>query len=304
MLNQPRKKLVVKVKGGLGNQLFCYAAAKRLSHINNCDLVVDHISGFARDRKYKREYELGNFTISSRLANNLERMEPMGRLRRSISKSISKKKHFEDRRYIFQEQTGFDKRLLNMKISQTSYIEGFWQSEKYFHDIEDVIKDEFNILGDIPHDYRQMENAINNKNAVMMHVRWFNAKNSNTQSSNMSKNYYKNAIEHMSKQVQDPTFFLFSDDIDAAYANYKDFKVDLVPVSNYLDNTVPHLDLWAMSLCKHHILANSTFSWWGAWLSKSTNKTVICPKIKMQGGDKYEASWNFDGLIPESWIKM
>ena len=136
-------KVIVRILGGLGNQLFCYAAARRLALVNDAELVLDTVSGFTYDRVYRRQYQLDHFNIPCRKATPTERLEPFGRLRRWLLRTWNRRLPFEKRSYIFQEGLDFDPRLLEFKPRGTVYLEGYWQSEKYFKDVEDIIRQEF-----------------------------------------------------------------------------------------------------------------------------------------------------------------
>src|SRR3979490_2538771 len=127
--------LVARVLGGLGNQLFCYAAARRLALVNDAELVIDDVTGFARDRQYRRQYALDHFTIPVRKATPQERLEPFERYRRGMMKWLSRRQPFAERSYVEQEGVDFDERLLALKIKGTLYLEGLWQGESYFKDV-------------------------------------------------------------------------------------------------------------------------------------------------------------------------
>jgi len=120
-------KIIARIKGGLGNQLFCYAAARRLALVSNAELVIDDVTGFIRDRQYRRKYALDTFPISARRATPRERKDPIGRYRRGIAKFIAKQHPFHERNYIEQEGTDFDQRLLEFRPKGTVYIDGLWQ---------------------------------------------------------------------------------------------------------------------------------------------------------------------------------
>ena len=144
-INVKSRKIITRVKGGLGNQLFCYAAARRLAWINNAELVIDDITGFARDRLYYRRYMLDHFNISARKATPFERLEPFERYRRGFMKWLSRRKPFAQRGYLEQEGQEFDQRLLVLKVNGLLYLDGLWQSEGYFVDMEQTIRDDLRI---------------------------------------------------------------------------------------------------------------------------------------------------------------
>lgn len=293
-------KIISRIKGGLGNQLFCYAAARRLALVNNAELVIDDVTGFSRDLTYHRQYALDHFNIACRKATSAERMEPFERYRRGLAKWISRRKPFAERRYLEQEGRDFDQRLLSLKINGTLYLDGLWQSEDYFKDIENVIREELQVTPPIDALNQHMAEKIRNSNAVALHVRWFDALDS-TATHNISSDYYRRAIAIIEQKIDRPFYFLFSDDPEAART-----KLDLpnerttFVLHNHGDENA-YADLWLMKQCQHYIIANSTFSWWAAWLGEHVSKIVITP-ISTIG--KYIENWSFRGLIPEAWEKL
>ena len=122
-LNKPGgKKIITRIKGGLGNQLFCYAAARRLALVNNAELVIDDVTGFVRDYQYRRRYMLDHFCITARKAMPSERLEPFERYRRSVVKWLSRRKPFAERRYLEQERWDSDEWLLMLKAKDALYL--------------------------------------------------------------------------------------------------------------------------------------------------------------------------------------
>jgi Glycosyl transferase family 11 len=292
-------KIVVRIKGGLGNQLFCYAAARRLTIVNGAELVIDASTGFARDFRYQRQYSLDHFCIPVRKATSSERLEPFERYRRGVMKWLSLNQPFSKRSYLEQEGLNFDDRLLNLKVKRTLYLDGGWQSEQYFKDVEEIIREDLRIIEPQNTENHQMTENIINVNAVAVHIRWFhNSKAGGTH--NLSTGYYQNAIKLIEMKIDSPHYFVFSDDPVAANKkiNFPEDRVTFVTHNRGDENA--YADMWLMSQCQHFIIANSTFSWWGAWLSVNTSKIVIAPSIQLDG----EASWGFKGLIPDDWIKI
>jgi hypothetical protein len=288
-------KVVVRVKGGLGNQLFCYAAARRLALANKADLVIDHVSGFARD-VYRRKYALEHFNINVRKAAARERLEPFERYRRGIKQWWNRRKPFLERIYVEQEGIDFDERLLNFKVREVVYVDGLWQSESYFKDVEPIIRRDLQIRPPTDAVNREIAHDIRRSAAVALHVRWFDAPGTPT-TYNLAAAYYSRAIALMQQKVRSPHFFLFSDDPEAARLRLALPVERTTVVSHNVGDEAAYADLWLMSQCRHFITANSTFSWWGAWLAPPCDKIVITPRIECAG----VAAWGFRGLIPDSW---
>lgn len=135
-------KIILRISGGLGNQLFSYAAARRLALVNSADLVIDHVSGFRYDTRYSRHYQLDHFAILCRKATHAERLEPFSRIRRNLLRRWNSLFQFERRSYLVQEGIDFDPRLLLLRPTNRLYLEGYWQSEGYFKDFENCIRNE------------------------------------------------------------------------------------------------------------------------------------------------------------------
>lgn len=294
-----KKNIIIsRIFGGIGNQLFCYAAARRLAELNSVELVIDDVSGFEHDEVFQRQFQLHRFNISCRKANPSERMEPFSRIRRYLKRVYNRGRPFEERTYIQQEGVDFDRRLINLKPRGTLYLEGYWQSEDYFKDIDQTIRDDLKIIAPTDSINLAMGAKISNCLAVAIHVRFFEAHNESS-AQNTPSDYYTRAVAQMEKLLPGAHYFLFSDRPDVARNRISLPNDRITLVSHNLGDENAYADLWLMTQCKHFIIANSTFSWWGAWLSDSKDKVIIAPKFQKLVG---EGSWGFEGLIPESWI--
>lgn len=296
--NKIRPKLVARIFGGIGNQLFCYAAARRLAFHNNAELIIDDISGFTYDKTYKRQYQLDHFSIPCRKATKHELLEPFSKIRRAVKRLGSKFKRYEQRSYVTQDGVDFDCRLLEFRLKGTVYLDGYWQSEKYFKDIEGIIRKDLQI--EFPKDELNlnMANRMQECNSIGIHVRFFDDPNSG--SINHYKSYYKNAIEIIDSSVPSPKYFVFSDCPELAYDCLPLPRDRFLFIDHNKGDACAYADLWLMTQCRHFIIANSTFSWWGAWLSINKNKIVIAPKLS----HSKSSEWGFSGLIPSEWIKL
>lgn len=293
-------KIITRIKGGLGNQLFSYAAARRAALVNSVELVVDDVSGFAYDSVYQRQYQLDHFSIPCRKATAAERLEPFSRLRRKVLRSWNQRKPFEDRAYLLQESIDFDLRLLQVKPRGTVFLEGYWQSENYFKDVEGIIRQDLAIKPPTDSANLDMADQIRSSPAVALHVRFFDEQYAEG-INNAPGDYYSRAIETMERLVPLAHYFIFSDQPEAARASIPlpDARVTLV--SHNQGDEHAYADLWLMTLCQHFVIANSTYSWWGAWLANNPSKQVIAPGFEMRQGKMW---WGFDGLLPAEWIKL
>jgi len=292
-------KLIPRIFGGLGNQLFIYSAARRLALVNHAELVLDNVSGFAYDKVYQRHYHLDHFNIPCRKATAAERLEPFSRVRRNIMRKLNKRKPFEHRAYLEQEGIDFNPRLLHFNPQGTLYLEGYWQSEDYFKDVEKLIRQELQIKPPTDAANLTMVEQIRSCIGVAVHVRFFDKPKITV--NNAPSDYYNRAVEAMERMSPAAHYFIFSDQPDAAraYIPFSDARVTLV-AHNQGDEHA-YADLWLMTQCQHFIIANSTFSWWGAWLAANPAKRVIAPGFEMLQG---KMSWGFKGLLPIEWIKL
>lgn len=293
-------KVICRLFGGVGNQLFIYAAARRLAFANGVELVVDDVSGFVSDHIYQRQYQLNHFNTQCRKATAIERLEPFSRLRRFIKRSWNMRRAFVVRSYIREEGLAFDPRLLQVRPRGTLYLEGYWQSENYFKDVEETIRDDLRITP--PKDAANLTMAARMGAclAVAVHVRFFDAP-ADVGANNTPVNYYNKAVAAMEELAPGAHYFIFSDRPEAARASIPLPDERVTCVSHNQGDENAYADLWLMTQCKHFIIANSTFSWWGAWLAAHAGKLVIAPGFEMRQG---KMSWGFEGLLPREWIRL
>ena len=292
-------KVITRIKGGIGNQLFCYAAARRLALVNNAEFAIDDTTGFVRDHLYHRRYMLDQFSIPVRRATPRERLAPFERYKRGMIKLINRNRPLHKRSYLEQEEIAFDPRLLDFQVRGTVYLDGYWQSELYFNDVSKVIRQDLQIIPPVDEINRNLAEKINAALAVAVHIRWFEKPDKSIQH-NLTRDYYQRAFNVMEEKLCSPHYFIFSDDPDAARTKLTPPEGRTTFVSHNRGDKNAYADLWLMSKCKHFIIANSTFSWWGAWLSNNSDKITIHPNIKLTG----LSAWGFDGLIPEGWFSV
>jgi hypothetical protein len=293
------KKIIVRIKGGIGNQLFCYAAARRLAIENGVELVIDNITGFERDYQYNRKYMLDHFEIQTRTINKFEMFWPFQRYWLVVLKWFSKLQNYSNRFYLQEEEMSFDERLLTFKVKKFLYLDGYWQSELYFNKIDEIIRKDLRIIP--PSDLLNQQVALNisKTESVAVHVRWFDNPGINT-SHNVNSDYYIRAIQIIENKIEMPHYYIFSDNPEAAKSMLNIPENQLTLISHNLGDENAYADLWLMSQCRYFITANSTFSWWAAWLASFEKKIVLTPNVKIEG----ITSWGFKGLIPEKWIKV
>lgn len=293
------KKVIARIKGGLGNQLFCYAAARRLALVNDAELVIDDVTGFIRDHAYRRQCALHRFAVVGRRATPAERLEPFERVRRGFAKWISRRKPFEQRFYIEQDGNTFEDQLLTLRFANSVYLDGYWQSQDYFKDHEVVLRQDLKPIPPTDDTNRLLAAKIQEKPTVALHVRWFDAPGSSG-AHNASAEYYRRAISILDAKLGRPQYFLFSDDPVAAQACLKLEDDRVTAITNNRGDENAYADMWLMTLCDHFITANSTFSWWGAWLGTNAQKIVVSPASQLLNGTI--TTWNFPRQLPPDWF--
>jgi len=302
-----KRKLIVRIKGGLGNQLFCYAAARRLAYVNDAELVIDSVTGFKYDHKYKRKYELNHFQIPARYATSSEIMEPFGRIRRLFARNKFKLKPLELSRYIQQVGVDYDPRILNLRLQEGStYFDVFGQSELYFNDIKELLKMDLKI--DAPSDEynKKLLIRIKSSNSVAVHMRWFDNGLDDSQN-NIDIGYYKKGISLIISELDDIHFYIFSDlpeDTENLFMPILGgYKFTFIK-QDKLNNLKSINDFFLMMNCKHFIIGNSTFAWWAAWLSEVNNNAVdvkVVAPFKIIMPLNSNTAWGFNEFLPKRW---
>ena len=291
--------IITKLIGGLGNQMFQYAAGRRAAYVNNTELKFDIIGYENQEGITPRKYMLHIFNIRASIAIKQEiklfNMSSKNRVQRNIYRIIL---FILRRHYIRQKTTGFTTEFLT--IPDDSYLDGYWGSEKYFKDIENIIRKDFTFKDKPDEVNQQMISRIKNCDSVSIHIRrgdYVNDKRTNQFHGVCDLKYYLKAIALIAKKVKNPQFFVFSDDPQWAKQNLI-LKFSCI----YVDHNTgkkDYEDMRLMSYCQHNIIANSSFSWWGAWLNTNKDKIVIAPKKWFN-----DKSINTKDLIPNSWIKI
>ena len=200
---------------------------------------------------------------------------------------------------LFKEKSfSFDKRVFD--LNGNIYLDGYWQTEKYFKEIEEIIRKEFTVKNELADKNKEIAEEIKKTNSVSLHIRradYITDKRTNSHHGTCGSAYYEQAVAIIAEKVKTPHFFVFSDDMDWAKKSIiLDFPTVYVDHNNAVTN---YEDLRLMHLCKHNIIANSSFSWWGAWLNNNPQKIVVVPK-RWFVTDKMDTR----DLIPNTWVKM
>ena len=295
--------VIVRLMGGLGNQMFQYAAARRIALAHRVPLKLD-ISWFAHWPD--RAYALHGLDIQETFATPDELRQVAGPSAKGIGRLAFRLRRRWGIAYgwTWIHERGlspFDRRVLARPTRV--YLDGYWQSEKYFGDVADTIRREFTI--DCPMDAmdaraRDLADQIATTASVSVHIRRgdyvADPRNSRVRSV-CTPAYYQACVARVAERVADPHLFLFSDDPAWVAANLR-FAYPATLVSELAQHQ-EHAELRLMSACRHHIIANSSFSWWGAWLDPRPDKLVLAPRRWMN-----DPRVDDRDVLPPGWIRV
>lgn len=280
----------MKIKCGLGNQMFQYALGKRLSLDWTSELKVD-VSWFNNIKAgdIPRELEIDSFNVALDEATEAEIVKAMPSFFVRVIDKIRgriNRNHF----YRFYPQI--------LKKEKDIYLDGYFQSYKYFESIRDILLQEFTLKPGYNTEVNKMKEEIEKSGqSVAIHIRRGDFATIRKGYNGLCDlSYYERALANIKKKYIDVKLFIFSDDIEWAKTNLK-LASPMVFISHPMLNAAE--ELWLMSLCKHQIIANSTFSWWSAWLNQYPDKIVVSPSCWLVAEDI-----KTDNLLPSDWIKI
>ncbi|WP_420581910.1 alpha-1,2-fucosyltransferase [Reichenbachiella sp.] len=287
--------IVTKIIGGLGNQLFQYALGRHLALKNDTQLYLD-LRAF--DDYYSlHKYALNHFNINATPASDKELKQfialtnPWERIRRKFSNLLSP--------WQFIDENTEKHHADILSLTGNIYLDGYWQSEDYFIDVRPMILKELSLRNTLSPNSIDIYQQIEVQTCASIHIRrgdYLSNQKTNSVHGLCDLNYYKKAMDKLENIVEIESYYVFSDDILWAKENLKSRK-ELIFV-DHNDASSNFEDLVLMSKCSHHIIANSSFSWWGAWLNENEQKITVAPK-------KWFADESKDSsrIIPKNWIK-
>lgn len=299
--------VIVNIFAGLGNQMFQYATGRRLARKLGVELKLD-LSSF--DRCQFRKYQLNLFQIPERVATRQEvesikgpeQVSLPGRVLRKAHKVINPRIGFRLGGLVAEKHFHFDPSILT--LGDQVYLFGLWQSPKYFDDTAALIREEFTLKEAPAGKNRALAGEMKAQpQSVSLHVRrgdYVSDPHSNQSHGVCGADYYHRAIAHMAERLPQAHFYIFSDDVDWARSN-----LQLPRPATFIDHNGPDKgveDLRLMGQCRHHVIANSSFSWWGAWLNPDPEKRVCAPgrwfgenaKVRRQSKD----------ILPDNWTVL
>ena len=289
--------IVTRLLGGLGNQMFQYAVGRHLSIVHGVPLLLD-ITGLQQGSE--RTYSLGNYKITASIASS-EVVKSFEYVRFSKRKNRYLKAlewlFGEKQAYYTEKSFNYDPHVLKQK--NNTYLDGYWQSERYFLGICQQIRQDLQLKAILSKQQSDIKEDILATNAISVHVRrgdYLTNPDANRILGVLDSTYYEKAILKIASLLRKPIFFVFSDDLHWCKENL-DLGLPTIFVDN--GNGQDWEDLELMSTCKHHIIANSSFSWWGAWRNNNPNKIVIAPSRWFR-----DTTYDTRDLLPDRWVTL
>ncbi len=289
--------IISRILGGLGNQMFQYALGRRLSLERGEPLFLD-LSAF--DDYPLRTYTLHRYRVNTPIA----RSEDVVRLRRGTGWRRSSwvprflRPSLRPESYV-RETTPFQYDPSVVKRASPLYLKGYWQSARYFEPIAESLRADFSLREPLSPESEAVANRMQTSDATSVHIRrgdYVTDADANAVHGTCSLEYYRAAADEIARHATSPTFFVFSDDIDWVKAH-----LTLPGPTNYVDHNGAardYEDMYLMSCCSKHIIANSSFSWWGAWLSTAKERVVIAPKRWLAKGAPSP------DVCPADWLRL
>ena len=291
--------IIVKLYGGLGNQMFQYAAARACGERLQTDVAFDD-EYFLHPDRFGSAWPYQLDLLKTQIQKWHSKVpkaafDPVFRLIRRLNRAGLPTPGF-----FFEKPSQYDERI--NALSENTFLDGYFQSEKYFKSIRGQLLNELAPKADWGSANEQMARKMAESESVSLHVRRGDYV-SNPAAARVHGTcdlaYYQRAIEHFEARLKAPTFFVFSDDPDWVKANIRPSSSSDVVYVNQNSGLTSYFDIFLMSRCQHNIIANSSFSWWGAWLNTSANQEVVAPArwysdIRINTGDIY----------PETWLKF
>jgi len=288
--------VIVNLIGGLGNQMFQYAAGRALTLARGEPLRVD-VGGIG-----PRQFELSQiFRCVADIASTDEVRRTLGWQAVLVVRRILARPEFAAVRvkgFIVEPHFHYWPGIRSVPV--TAYLHGYWQSERYFSDASAALRADFSFRRPMSEVNASLAEKIGRCAAVSLHVRrgdYLSNPRTHAVHGLCSVDYYRAAIRLVAERVAAPEFFAFSDDITWVREN-----LDIGFPCHYVDHNrgaESYNDMRLMSLCQHHIISNSSFSWWGAWLAANPSRIVIAPKQWFQ-----KTSHDTSDLIPDDWIRI
>jgi len=292
--------IITKLVGGNGNQMFQYAAGLALARKHNTELLIDINYLLDKSKRHfrhkNREYALDMFNISGRIAAN-EQIAHFTVPRKGNKYVYHIKKRISRNYHVIKEED-LPSRERFKESPSDSYIEGYWENKQYFQDIEMEIRTEYTFKNRLPDQCTPVMERIRIENAICVIFRRGDFVNHPVLDV-VKLDFYYDALKVISERMDSARLFVFSDDISWCRENFKPQEHDCEFVDQSLTGPNAEYYLHMITACNHYIIPNSTFAWWGAWLSESPGKVVIAPKKWWSGQAE-----SINSIVPPEWIAI
>lgn len=295
----PDNRIILRLSGGIGNQMFQYATARALAKRSDGELVLDSWSGFVRDRVYKRSYELSKLPVRARLARPLERLPFWtNQLHEKLLKRSATAPLFGP--FLHETEQRFMPELVDGAHPTPVWMTGYWQSPRYFAGAEGEIASELTPPTPDQGQFRSLGKRMQSGHSVAIGVRLYEESATPEAHSNngtvKTPDEINGAISELASQVPDAQFYVFCTHLSKTLKalDFPTRPMYVTPEAGF-DGAIENL--WLLSQCRHHIFTNSTFYWWGAWLSERAST----------GDDPFIfAADNFinDDGLPDHWRRF
>jgi hypothetical protein len=289
--------IIARLIGGLGNQMFQYALGRHLSIKNGTTLKLDISELITTNENMDttiRNYELNNFNIVDKISSNDDVLF-VRQNKSKFLKIIKKITPYHLRAVVREKDLSYDKKILTIEDKIVDkYLDGYWQTELYFKEIREQLLEDFSLKNEISDLIVEISNKIKDTESISLHIRRGDyVKRYSDYYHIQSIDYYLKALKIIKDMHPNSKVFVFSDDIEWCEDN-----LNLQTETYFVKSNKSFEDIYLMSLCDHNIIANSSFSWWGAWLNNNPDKICIAPK-KWFNDKKLK-----NNIIPEKWITI
>jgi hypothetical protein len=293
--------ILINFMGGLGNQLFQYAVGRRLAAKHTTPLKFD-VAWY--QKQTLRSYQLDAFNIQAEIASVDEikkfRRADWDGLKARVYQAVQRRLPYYYRRVVVENTPFiFDPNIVN-KVSRDVYLIRYWQNCSYLIPIASNLRQELTLRETPTPAFLAWREKIIRQESTSLHIRrgdYVNDLLINQVHGVCPLTYYSDAIDYIRQRVPETTIFVFSDDMDWAREKFdNDPRYEFVELK---ETSRDQEELVLMSLCDHHIIANSSYSWWGAWLGDKPGKIVIAPQKWFN-----DTKRNTQDLIPDTWIRL
>ncbi len=281
---------IVWIDGGLGNQMFQYALAIKMRSLGK-QVKID-VTKYAEHHAHN-DFELDRVFGINCLFAEPDEIRKLGYQKENHWTEFLKKTPFRKKTIYSNESYRYDGQVLKL---DGYYIEGYWQSEKYFADIREKIMDIYR-FPEFSEGMDTWAEKIQNTCAVSVHIRRGDYLQYSYLQNICTLEYYRRAMDYFRETLPEKVeFYIFTNDFPWAEGHFGGKDCHFVKGNTGRNS---FRDMQLMSLCRHHVVANSSFSWWGAWLNENPDKIVIAPESWINSPDGGKTD-----IIPESWIRI